>query len=102
MDIMMKEVFSVLSDKGIDGSITDRAANRLAQQGYDPKYGARPLRKVIRKQIEDKLSDMTLDGSLNDVTDIVIDYNDGDEDMTFIATKKKPRKRKTVSKGTDE
>lgn len=102
VDIMMKEVFSVLSDKGIDGSITDRAANRLAQQGYDPKYGARPLRKVIRKQIEDKLSDMTLDGSLKDVTDIVIDYNDGDEDMTFIATKKKPRKRKTVSKGTEE
>ena len=102
VDIMMKEVFSVLSDKGIAGSITDRAANRLAEQGYDPKYGARPLRKVIRKQIEDKLSDMTLDGSLKEVTDIVIDYNDGDEEMTFITTKKKPRKRKTVSKGSEE
>ena len=98
---MMKEVFSVLSDKGIVGSITDRAANRLAAQGYDPKYGARPLRKVIRKQIEDKLSDMTLDGSLKDVVDIVIDYNDGDEDMTFITTKKKPHKRKAAPKGTD-
>ncbi len=94
VDIMMKEVFSVLSDKGIVGSITDRAANRLAEKGYDPKYGARPLRKVIRRQIEDKLSDMTLDGSLKDVTDIVIDYNDGDEDMTFITTKKKPRKKR--------
>ncbi len=101
VDIMMKEVFSVLSDKGIAGSITDRAANKLASQGYDPKYGARPLRKVIRKQIEDKLSDMTLDGSLKDVVDIVIDYNDGDEDMTFITTKKKPHKRKAASKGTD-
>ena len=101
VDIMMKEVFSVLSDKGIVGSITDRAANRLAKQGYDPKYGARPLRKVIRKQIEDKLSDMTLDGSLKDVVDIVIDYNEGDEDMTFITTKKKPHKRKTASKGTE-
>ena len=38
---------------------------------------------------------MTLDGSLTDVTDICIDYNEGDEDMTFIATKKKTRKRKT-------
>ena len=103
VDIMMKEVFSVLSDKGITGSITDRAADRLAEIGYDPKYGARPLRKAIRKQIEDKLSDMTLDGSLTDVADIVIDYNDGDDNMTFITTKKKkPRKRKTVSKGTEE
>ena len=37
------------------------------------------------------------DGSLKDVTDIVIDFNEGDENMTFITTKKKPRKRKTVS-----
>lgn len=95
VDIMMKEVFGVLAEKGIEGSITDRAADRLAKIGYDPKYGARPLRKAIRKQIEDKLSDMTLDGSLTDVTDICIDYNEGDEDMTFIATKKKTRKRKT-------
>ncbi|MBR1797431.1 MAG: ATP-dependent Clp protease ATP-binding subunit [Clostridiales bacterium] len=94
VDIMMKEVFSVLSDKGITGSITDRAADRLAKIGYDPKYGARPLRKAIRKQIEDKLSDMTLDGSLKDVADIVIDYNEGDDGMTFITTKKKTRQRK--------
>ena len=44
---------------------------------------------------------MTLDGSLKDVVDIVIDYNEGDEDMTFITTKKKPHKRKTASKGTE-
>lgn len=95
VDIMMKEVFTVLDEKGITGSITDRAADRLAKLGYDPKYGARPLRKAIRKQIEDKLSDMTLDGSLKDVADIVIDYNEGDEEMTFITTKRKARKRKT-------
>lgn len=102
VDIMMKEVFSVLADKGVVGSITDRASDRLAKLGYDPKYGARPLRKAIRKQIEDKLSDMTLDGSLMEVSDIVIDYNEGDEDMTFIATKKKkPRKKASTSKGTE-
>ncbi len=97
VDIMMKEVFSVLSDKGISGSITDRAADRLAKAGYDPKYGARPLRREIRKQIEDKLSDMTLDGSLNAVTDIVIDYNEGDDGMTFITTKKKSTRKRTAA-----
>jgi len=97
VDIMIKEVFAVLSEKGITGSLTDRAANRLAEIGYDPKFGARPLRKAIRQQIEDKLSDMLLDGSLDNVVDIVIDYNDGDE-MTFITTKKKTRSKKSAIK----
>ncbi len=97
VDIMIKEVFAVLGDKGITGSLTDRAANRLAEIGYDPKFGARPLRKAIRQQIEDKLSDMLLDGSLDNVVDIVIDYDEGDE-MTYITKKKKSRSRKTATK----
>jgi len=96
VDIMIKEVLTVLKEKGITGTLTDRAADRLAVLGYDPKYGARPLRKVIRNQIEDKLSDMLLDGRLTDVAEVVIDYNEGDDEMTFITTKKeKGRKRKT-------
>ncbi len=84
-DIMMKEVYTVLKDKGIDGSMTEAAGDHLAEVGYDPKYGARPLRREIRKNIEDKLSDLFLEGKLTNAEKLVIDY-DGSEfklDITY-------------------
>ena len=74
VDIMIKDVFSSLEDKHIKGSITKAAGDRLAAVGYDEKYGARPLRKAIRKNIEDPLSDMFLSGALKDVESLKIDY----------------------------
>ena len=73
-DIMMKEVFEALSEKHIEATITDRAADELARLGYDPKFGARPLRKVIRQKIEDRLADMFLEGKLNGCKSIKIDF----------------------------
>ncbi len=74
VDIMIKDVFSSLEDKHIKGSMTKAAGDKLASVGYDEKYGARPLRKAIRKNIEDPLSDMFLSGELNDVESLKIDY----------------------------
>ena len=74
VDIMIKDVFSSLEDKHIKGSITKAAGDQLASVGYDEKYGARPLRKAIRKNIEDPLSDMFLSGALKDVVSLKIDY----------------------------
>ena len=73
-DIMMKEVFEALSEKHIEATITDKAADELACLGYDPKFGARPLRKVIRQKIEDRLADMFLEGKLNGCKSIKIDF----------------------------
>ena len=74
VDIMIKDVFSSLEDKHIKGSISKAAGDRLAAVGYDEKCGARPLRKAIRKNIEDPLSDMFLSGELKDVESLKIDY----------------------------
>ncbi len=74
VDIMIKDVFSSLEDKHIKGSLTKAAGDRLAAVGYDEKYGARPLRKAIRKNIEDPLSDLFLAGALKDVEALKIDY----------------------------
>jgi ATP-dependent Clp protease ATP-binding subunit ClpE len=74
VDIMIKDVFSSLEDKHIKGSLTKAAGDQLASVGYDEKYGARPLRKAIRKNIEDPLSDMFLSGELKDVVSLKIDY----------------------------
>ncbi|MBO4635624.1 MAG: ATP-dependent Clp protease ATP-binding subunit [Clostridiales bacterium] len=82
--IMMKEVFASLSEKNIKGSISDKALDQLAKIGYDPKFGARPLRKQIRKEIEDRLSDMFLEGQLKDAYAVDIDYDGKDYSFTVI------------------
>ncbi len=84
-EIMMKEVFDSLSEKKIKGAITDAALDELAKNGYDPKFGARPLRREIRKKIEDRLSDMFLEGQLKKATGLTIDF-DGSE-FTFTLLK---------------
>ncbi len=84
--IMMKEVFESLSDKHIIGKISDAALDKLSEKGYDPKFGARPLRKEIRKNIEDRLADMFLAGDLKDAAALSIDYKD--DDFVFTVIKK--------------
>ena len=86
-DIMMKEVYSSLNEKGITATMTEAAGDRLAEKGYDPKFGARPLRREIRKNIEDKLADMFLEGELKNVTGLTIDF-DGNE-FVFTTVKNK-------------
>ena len=74
---MIKDVFSSLDEKHIKGSITKAAGDRLAELGYDEKYGARPLRKAIRSNIEDPLAEMFLSGALKDVVSLKIDFKKG-------------------------
>ncbi len=102
-DIMMKEVYASLRDKGIEASMTDACGDRLAEIGYDKKFGARPLRRAIRTNIEDRLSDMFLDGSLDKVAKISIDYRDGEfvfdiirNDVSIVPPVAKERKRKST------
>lgn len=103
-DIMMKEIWAQLEEKGIKGKMTEAAGDRLAEVGYDPKYGARPLRREIRKNIEDKLADMYLDGQLTNASGITIDYDGNEFVFTVIKQKdvkvKTPRKR-AVSKKSE-
>ncbi len=77
VNIMIKDVFQSLDDKHIKCTMTKAAGDRLAELGYDEKYGARPLRKAIRTNIEDALSDMFLTGALKDVVSLKIDYRRG-------------------------
>lgn len=77
VNIMIKDVFASLEEKHIKGSITKAAGDRLAEIGYDEKYGARPLRKAIRSNVEDPLSDMFLTGALKDVASLKIDFRRG-------------------------
>ena len=76
VDLMLAELATQLAEKGIAINVSDQAKDQLALEGYDAKYGARPLRKTIQRRLEDPLSDMYLMGKLENVSKIVIDYTD--------------------------
>ncbi|MCH8185703.1 MAG: ATP-dependent Clp protease ATP-binding subunit [Chloroflexi bacterium] len=78
VELMLSEVASNLIEKGIDFDVTDEAKDWLAERGYDPQFGARPLRRVIQDSVEDSLSDSILAGSLNPGDTAVIDVDDGE------------------------
>ena len=76
VELMLSEVASNLIEKGIDMDMTDEAKEWLAEKGYDPQFGARPLRRVIQDNVEDGLSDAILNGELNPGDTAVIDITD--------------------------
>ena len=86
VDLMLQDVSSNLIEKGIDMEVTAEAKDWLAETGYDPQYGARPLRRVIQDHVEDKLSDAILAGSLGPADTAVIDI----EDDAIVVSSKSP------------
>ncbi len=84
VDLMLKEVSGHLSEKGLQFVVTDAAKDYLAEKGYDPKYGARPLRKTIQRLLEDPLADLVLAGHLKNASGVSADYKDGQIKLDWI------------------
>ena len=59
--LMLDDVNKMMADQNMHIDVSDKVADKLAELGYDPKMGARPLRRVIQEQIEDKIADFYLD-----------------------------------------
>lgn len=53
-----------LREQDIELELTDAAKEKISEEGYDPEYGARPLRRAIQKHVEDKLSEELLRGNI--------------------------------------
>jgi len=78
VSLLCNTVIERMKEKHIDLTITDRAKEKLTDIGYDPEYGARPLRRAIQKHIEDLLSEELLKGKIPAGRKVIIDYeNDG-------------------------
>ncbi|HEH4564446.1 TPA: AAA family ATPase [Campylobacter coli] len=71
--LLFKDLQKSLENKGIKANLSENAALLIAKDGFDPDFGARPLRRAIYDLIEDKLSDMILADKLNENDEIVID-----------------------------
>ncbi len=75
-EIMLQEVFARLQDKGINLNVTDAFKERLVEEGYNPSYGARPLRRAVMRLLEDSLAEEVLSGRIKDGDKALVDIDD--------------------------
>ncbi|MBN1333967.1 MAG: ATP-dependent Clp protease ATP-binding subunit [Synergistales bacterium] len=81
LDLMMSEVTERLKDQHIQLVVSQQAKELILEKGFDPKFGARPLRRTIQQMVEDKLADLILEGALEEGTRICV--NTSGKDLTF-------------------
>jgi ATP-dependent Clp protease ATP-binding subunit ClpC len=86
VDLMIKRVEEQLKSKDVDIELTDRAKDLLAEKGYDPALGARPLRRTIQRMVEDQLSEKLLYKEFSAGQTIIVDARD-DEIVFETATR---------------
>ena len=91
LNIQLKELEARLAEQNLSLAVRPAACGYLVDNGYDPQYGARPMRRLIQRNIEDPLSIKLLSGEAEGKSAVIVDYKDGE----FVVSFKKPAKRKT-------
>ena len=76
IDIFLKDIENRLKDKNIYIEITDRAKNIIAKEGYDPVYGARPLKRYMENVLETSIAKKIIKGDIYEGCNIKVDYKD--------------------------
>ncbi|MFT4415692.1 ATP-dependent protease ATP-binding subunit ClpC [Fredinandcohnia humi] len=76
--LMADQLTKRLAEQDIELELTEAAKEKIAEEGYDPEYGARPLRRAIQKQIEDRLSEELLRGNIEKGKKIIMDIDNGE------------------------
>ena len=76
--LMSDQLIKRLNEQNIELELTSAAKEKIVNEGYDPEYGARPLRRAIQKHIEDRLSEELLKGAVFTGQRVIIDVKDGE------------------------
>ena len=76
VDIQFGRLKALLKDRDITLELTPRARDWLANEGYDPAYGARPLKRVIQREVQDELAEEILSGTVSDGGHVLVDAED--------------------------
>ncbi len=92
--ILLKEVFGRLEEQGITLNVSEKFKDRLVEEGYNPSYGARPLRRAIMRLLEDSLAEEILSGRIKDGDTATVDVG---EDNKIVVTSAKSENRELVS-----
>ena len=83
VNLMLKDLAGRIAEHGLQIEVTPEAKRLLTKEGFDPAYGARPLRRVIQKRLEDGISEELLRGGFTAGEVIVVDKLEGEEKLTF-------------------
>jgi ATP-dependent Clp protease ATP-binding subunit ClpB len=78
VDLQVERLIQRVRERGIEVELTDRARELLGNLGYDPTYGARPLKRVIQKRLVDPLALAILEGDFREGDTVRVDAGDGD------------------------
>jgi len=78
VEIQLDHLRERLAGRRIELVVTDAARAAIAAAGYDPAFGARPLKRVIQREVADRLAKALLDGHVVDGTTVVVDAADGE------------------------
>jgi ATP-dependent Clp protease ATP-binding subunit ClpB len=85
VDIQLKSLEKRLADRRVTLVVTDSARKLLAEKGWDPVYGARPLKRAIQRLVQDPLAMMLLEGKFGEGDTIKVDVKDGKFEFTTVA-----------------
>jgi len=91
--LLMDDIQKRLEELGFTAVLTTEAANYLAEIGYDPAYGARPMRRVLQRRVENEMSKKLLNGEYKTGDHIVVDYDpdaESENKLTFTVTEQAP------------
>ncbi len=89
----MGDICERMEDMGFSVELTEAAAHYLGEVGYDPSYGARPLRRLLQRRVENELSKRLLKGEYATGDHVVVDYDpelEGESKLTFIKAEQEP------------
>ena len=95
IDLMLTKLKNRLANLGFEVELTEKAKDFMADKGYDPQYGARPLNRAIQKYLEDALAEEILKGALTEGEYILADFEEGADALTLA---RKTRKELTKQK----
>ena len=83
VSIQLEDLRRSLADRHIRLTLTDEASTHLVETGYDPVYGARPLKRAIQKQVTTKLGRLIIEGKVHDGDEVMVDYDPATKTLRF-------------------
>jgi ATP-dependent Clp protease ATP-binding subunit ClpC len=93
IDIELEKLYQRINGLGYQVELSEKAKDFIVERGYDEKFGARPLKRAIQKYIEDPLAEEIINSSLKEGDTILLDLEDGKEELSVVIKKSKAPKK---------
>lgn len=94
IDVVLDKLFTRIIEMGYEVELTVAAKDFIAEKGYDPQYGARPLNRAIQKYLEDPIAEEILKGKIKEGDTLVVDHDGKAEEVSMAIKSRKAKKEK--------